>query len=64
MTLIDTDIDIVNEETHNDMVFEEHTLSVNNCDYYWITDDEETDGSYLGENTLDSRSAVKMETYR
>ena len=30
----DTDIDIVNEETHNGMVFEEHTLSVNNCDYY------------------------------
>ena len=48
------------------MVFEKHTstLFVNNCDYYSITDDEETDGSYLGENTLDSRSAVKMETYR
>ena len=29
-----SDIDIVNEETHNGMVFEEHTLSVNNCDYY------------------------------
>ena len=26
-------IDIVNEETHDGMVFEEHTLSVNNCDY-------------------------------
>ena len=58
-----SDIDIVNTETHNGMVFEEHTLFVNNCDYYSITDDEETDGSYLGENT-DSRSAVKMETYR
>ena len=57
-----SDIDIVNEETHNCMVFEEHTLFVNNCDYYSITDDEETDGSYLGENTLDSRSAVKLET--
>ena len=64
MTLIDTDIDIVNEETHNDMVFEEHTLFVNNCDYYWIIDDEETDGSYLGKNILDSRSGVNMETYR
>jgi len=61
-----SDIDIVNEETHNCMVFEEHTstLFVNDCDYYSITDDEETDGSYIGENTLDSRSAVKMETYR
>ena len=29
MTLIDTDIDIVNEETHDGMVFEEHTLPVN-----------------------------------
>ena len=26
---IDTDIDIVNEETHDGMVFEEHTLPVN-----------------------------------
>ena len=57
-------IDIVNEETHDGTVFEGHTLSVNNCDYSWITDDEETDGSYFGENTLYSRSAVKMETCR
>ena len=56
-------IDIVDDVPQDGMVFEGHTLSVNNCDYYWITDDEETDEAYIVENTWNSRIAVMTETY-
>ena len=57
-----SDINIVDDEPQDGMVFKEHTLSMNNCDYYWMTDDEETDESYLGEKTWDSSRAVKTNT--
>ena len=45
------------------MVIEGYTLSVNNCDTIneEFTDDEETDGSVLGENTWDSSSSAVEE---
>ena len=51
-------IDFVDDVPQDGMVFEGHTLSVNNCYYYWITDDEETDEIYIVENTWDSRIII------